>query len=296
MPLLVTTTTSTVDGSGSPGALLHAGQLLLGEITLGAVDDYGVEWILERLDGWDTPPTTGAVEQRVADHGGWLSAAHYAPRVIEIRGSLIADTWDAASRALDRLASAVPLSSLSTLYVAETERVLQAAVRQEGDPLTERSGGWAQFSLSLIAPDPRRYSPEVVTLETGLPSTSGGLSLPLTLPLTVGATVTSSVLTATNAGNMGTRPTLTVRGPTAPGTTITHRGTGQVLTIPDAVPVNRTLVLDTGRKTALLDGTATRRVRGAWFEYAKDDNEIAFASPVYDASARLVSEHRHAWR
>jgi hypothetical protein len=161
--------------------------------------------------------------------------------------------------------------------------------------LVERLRNWARFSIALTAPDPRRYAVGITRAETGLPSTSGGLSLPVSLPVSIGATVTSGVLSATNDGNMGTRPTLAVYGPVAPFA-LTHRGTGQTLRFHESVPAGRFLLLDTDRRRALLDGTAGRRVTGSWFEYGPGINEVAFTAATYDPDARLVSEHRSAWR
>lgn len=269
----------------------------LGAVTLGVTDDYGVRWILQDVKGWSDPPSsTGEVPQRAADHGGWASPAYYAPRVIEIEGSLVADSWAIASDALTRLWAAIPLQATDWLYVTEGSRTLCALVRQDGDPLVERQGGWARFSLSLEAPDPRRYDANETTANTGLPATTGGMALPLALPLTIGATIAAGVLSVTNDGNMGTRPTFTVAGPVAAGATITHRGTGKVLRIPDGVPAGRKLTIDTDRRRALLDGTAARVVTGTWFEYAPGVNEVAFSAPSYNSGALLTSTHRSAWR
>jgi hypothetical protein len=296
MPVLTPSTTYDLNGPGVPGATLHDGQLSLGAITLGTTDDYGVEWILEELKGWDDlPPSTGNTEQRAADHGGWSSDAYYAPRVVEITGWLIADGWAGASLALDRLWGAVPLQAADWMYVAEGARTLCAMVRQEQDPLVDRTAGWAKFSLSLSADDPRRYSSDETTLSTGLPSTTGGLSLPLSLPLTINATTTSGVLSVTNAGNMPTRPTFTIAGPVS-AASITHRSSGKTLRIPDGVPSGRTLTIDTDRRLALLDGTAPRVVTGSWFEYEPGTNEVAFSASAYNSSALLTSAHRSAWR
>lgn len=298
MPILVGSTGGVVSsGPGVPGMLLHDGQVALGDVTLGATDEYGVEWFLEALVGWfDSPGSTGATEQRASDHGGWLSPAFYTPRVIGIEGTLLAGSWANASLALDRLMGAVPLTVPATMYVAESDdRTLQADVRQEGDPLVTRLDGWARFSLSLLAPDPRRYSTELTTAQTGLPVTTGGLSLPLTLPLTVGATVASGVLTVTNAGNMSARPTFTVYGP-SPAFSITHLGTGKTLRFADPIAAGRTLTIDTDKRRALLDGTASRVVTGTWFDYAPGVNQVAFASATYDPAALLVSQSRSAWR
>lgn len=289
MPLIVDSSTA-ADSTGSA----PRDPVTLGDITFGQVDGFGVEWILSTFGGWtDSAPSTGGSQQRAADHGAWIDGAYYGARVLTMEGYAVAGSWDAAEAAGNRLLGAVPLSMLEPLVVG-TSIPRQVLVRQEGQPLVEVVNHWARFSLSLLAPDPRRYSVAVTTVETGLPTTTGGLSLPLSLPLSIGATVASGVLTATNSGNMATRPTLTVYGPVGPFS-ITHRGTGQVLRFHESIPAGRRLVLDTDRRRALLDGTAGRRVTGSWFEYAPGDNEVAFAAD-YNEDARLVSEHRSAWR
>lgn len=296
MPIPLAPPVTTSFGPGEPGTILHDGQLMLGDVMLGATDEHGVEWILESLKGWsDAPPSTGSTEQRVADHGGWNSAAYYGPRVVEVEGSLIASDWTGASLAIDRLMSAIPLSDTDWLYVDEGARQLQALVRQEGDPMVERRGGWARFSVSLIAADPRRYGVDEVTASTGLPETTGGLSLPVSLPISIGATVSSGRVSVTNEGNMSTRPTFVIAGP-CPAFSITHVGSGRRLASFEAVPDGRSLVLDADRRLALLDGTALRVVTGTWFDLEPGVNEVAFTAAAYDPAARLDVTFRSAWR
>jgi hypothetical protein len=284
-------------GPGVPGAVLHAGQVTLGDITLGQTDDFGVEWILSSLTGWDAGPSTGGVEQRASAHGGWLDTAYLAPRSVAVEGSLIANTWDDAEAALDRLYAAIPLNAPGWLYVNGGARTLQALVRQDGDPLVERSGGWARFSLAFVAPDPRRYSNTETTASTGLPQTSGGLSLPFSLPVSIGATTTAGVLTVTNEGNMAAPWTATLTGPVPAGATITHRGLSKTLRFPHAVDAGRTLaVAYDGSLSALLDGTAGRVVTGSPFFLEPGANEIAFAAPSYDAASLLSLTFRSAWK
>src|SRR5207237_3774320 len=144
------------------------------------------------------------------------------------------------------------------------------------------SGGWARFSISLVAADPRRYDSALTIQTTGLPRTTGGLTLGgtgLTLNgtgLKVGATVTAGVLSAYNFGNMPTRPVFTIQGP-CPAFSLTHRGSGRTLRVADPVAAGRSLVIDTDRRRAVLDGTAARTVTGTWFEYAPGNNDVAFS-------------------
>lgn len=274
---------------------LHTGTLTLGDVTLGETDDNGVDWILEAITGWsDAPPSTGTVDQRSADHGGWAGQAFYAPRAIELTGAIVAADWATCGAAIDQLMAAIPLGMTDWLVVDEGYRSLQALVRQDGDPIIARSDGWARFSISLVAPDPRRYSSTQVTASTGLPVTSGGLSLPITLPLVIGATTASGRLVVTNDGNMPTRPVFAVAGP-CPPFAISH-GSGRRLAAPEAVGAGRTLYIDVDKRMALLDGTALRIITGSWFDLDPGVNEIQFSAATFDASAQMTISYRSAWR
>lgn len=273
--------------------------LTIGDIAMsagsGVLDDYGVTWLLEKVSGWTgTPAPTGDSTQRAGDHGVFTSPAFLPGRVIAVEGSFRAD-WATSNAAIGRLAAAVPISDLDTLTVYAADSGLQAMVRQEGELLIDQNVATTSFSFSLLAPDPRRYSVDTTTVSTHLPTTTGGLSLPVTLPLTIGATVASGVLSVTNDGNMATRPTLTVTGP-CPAFSITHRQSGRTLRFADSIAAGRSLVIDTDRKRALLDGTAARVVTGSWFEYAPGVNDVSFSAATYDSGALLTSTHRSAWR
>ena len=295
MPIYSVTTTTVGD---TPGRFLD-GDLTatLGDVTFGVVNDDGVRVHLAAVKGWyDGAGSTGAVEPRVNDDGGWPSPSFMAPRGVEFLLRLRGSSWVHLNATIERIVGAIPLRTLEPLTVYDNGTVRVAWVRQEGDPVVVRRGVGADISLSLIAPDPRKYDTAVQSASTGLPQTTGGMSLPLSLPLTIGATVSSGVLVANNAGNVATRPTLKLYGPTPADTRITHRGTGQTLRIPEAVDAGRFLLLDVDNRRALLDGTALRRVTGAWFDYAPGDNEVALSASTYNPDALLVSEHRSAWR
>lgn len=255
----------------------------------------GVVWNVEPLNGWDTPAeVTERLEQRNADHGGWLRRGYYQPRDIELRGGLYGHDWAALSQAWSQVVAAVPSFDPVTLTVATPgSPVLQTTVVQGGSPILERTDGWT-FSFSLLAADPRRYSTIETVASTAMTATSGGLSLPLSLPLSLGATKTSGVLTVTNEGDMPTRPTLRVFGP-CPPLAITH-SSGRRLVVPDPVGAGQVLTIDTDARSAVVDGTATRVVTGTWFELEPGVNEIQFSSASYDPAARLSVSFRSAWR
>lgn len=267
----------------------------LGDITFGETDDWGVEWILEGLSGWnDMPGTTGVSEQRSGAHGGWRTPGYMVPRLLELSGTLIARDGEIAEESVERLMAVIPLGSPVRLEVSTRRRTLWAMVSTEGVPLSERTDHYARFSLSLIADDPRRYASEATVASTGLPSTTGGLSLPVSPPFDIPADVTGGVLVAENKGNMSTVPTLTVTGP-CPPFSITHAATGRTLRYHDSVPAGRSVVIEPATRKATFEG-ALRYLTGAPFEYAPGVNGLAFNALTYDAGALLTSTHHDAWK
>lgn len=298
MPILVAP--PTFDGGvgpGVPGDGLQPRSASLGATVFGAADPYGTLVYLTDVKGWyGATGTTGTVSQRASDHGGWADPAYLPPRVIELSLTLVGSAFSTVEQSCELITGALPLSTLQTLMLISPDgSARQADVRQNGDVFTTQKGATAVMSVSLIAPDPRRYSIELTTAQTGLPQTSGGLSLPISLPVSIGATMDSGVLTVVNAGNVSTRPVFQVVGP-APAGSIVHRATGRTLTWHDPIGAGRTLVINTDQRRALLDGTANRVVTGTWFDYDPGVNEVAFTAATYDAAALLVSSHRSAWR
>lgn len=286
-------------GSSASSVAVYTGTpfVQIGDLTITPGQHVDGVWWDVQVDGWDEPASvTERTEQRNADHGAWTKQGYYEARTVEIKGLLVSPVRSERSRAWAQLKAAVPSFDPVLVTVAVVgEPVLQGTFVQGGAPILNQDGGasW-EFSFSLIAPDPRRYDVAETTALTGLPVTSGGLSLPISLPLSIGAVTTSGLLTLVNSGDMPTRPTFTITGP-CPPCTITH-SSGRRLTVPDAVPAGRSLTLDVDSRTALLDGTASRVVTGTWFEFAPGVNEVQFSSATYDAAALLSVSFRSAWR
>lgn len=259
------------------------------------VDDNQVRWGIEDIEGLDGLGDTGTVEQYPADPGGWPLPAVHTPREVTVVGWLVSPHWSFTTTAIEQIKAALPLSTLGDLTVSITgdrDRLLR--VRQQGKPLFKRDGRFCNYNLSLVAPDPRVYATELTVVSTGLPSSSGGLTLPFSLPTPIAATTVSGVLTVVNEGNMATRPLLRVSGP-CPPFTLTHHS-GRTLSYPYAVAAGRFIELDTATRVAREDGTAVRPVSGAWFDYSPGMNTVAFAASSYDAGALLTSTHRSAWK
>lgn len=268
---------------------------LTGSPVVGQVDPDGRQVHLSKLDGWwDLPASVGVVTQRANAHGAYLGQSFYGPRVIQMETRI--DGWSPADSLATarKLMSSLTVDALTTLSVTDEDLgTLTAAVRQEGDPILVRQGYRMVVSLSMLAPDPRRYGP-TQTATTGLPQAAGGFTLPVVLPLVLGGTSSDGVLQLTNLGDMDSQPVFTVSGP-CPPFTITDE-TGRQLAFAETLAAGRMLVIDTAARTALLDGIANRVVTGTWPLLRPGMNTLRFNATSYDAGARLSVSYRSAWR
>jgi hypothetical protein len=286
----------------TPGQVLGGKTVAFGGVTLGAVDTAGVAWTLDRdgLKGWGGTAVRTQYSDREADHGSWAGPAYLAARVLTLKGKIITGSLSALDGAVEQLTAAAAITD-TVLTVAETIPK-QVTVRRTGEPLIDyESDRVASYSLLLTAADPRRYSTTLQSQSAALPSTTGGLTLPITMPITIAATTVSGRITLTNAGTVATRPVLTVTGPTTGGFTIlatTPAGTSTQQTYSDSLGAGDVLVLDSAARTATLNGVVSRRLylSGTWPEIPPMSQLVfTWSSPTYNASALLNGTCRSAW-
>ncbi|MEV0805726.1 hypothetical protein [Micromonospora sp. NPDC050200] len=169
------------------------------------------------------------------------------------------------------------------------------------EPQSRHLDGHGYTNTAFIALDPTVYSGAEHQVVLGLPSTTGGLTLPLTVPVTIDATVTSGRQMISNAGTKTTGLTLRVNGPVVEPrvSVLTPDGTA-IVRVWLTLTAGQWLDIDTASRTVYLNGTASRRglttAEGAgWPVLPTGAWEVAFDSPSYDPDARLTVSWRDAW-
>jgi hypothetical protein len=288
--------------TGVPGTDLGGLRVDLGNIPLGGVDANGTDWSLQSMEGWDSPDVRSEYTEREADHGAWASPVYFGARPITLAGTVTAPDRISLESALEQLRSAASLTD-TTLVVYEVATPKQATVRRSGKPLfayvTDRI---ATYSVMVTAADPRRYSTTLSTGTAGLPSTTGGLTPPVTFPITFSATTVSGSIAAVNVGTFETRPVLTITGPVvAPSIAALYSdGTVRQLIYTLDLVSGDVLVIDTDARTAVLNGTVSRRrfltVPAGWPAIpAGQSVTYQFQSSTYNATATLAATWRSAW-
>ena len=84
--------------------------LALGSLTLTGLEDSGVEWITETVEGWEgSPRSTVSVVQKARAGGAWAGTAYFAARSLVASGVITAPTEALLSYAIDRLNDACSL-------------------------------------------------------------------------------------------------------------------------------------------------------------------------------------------
>ena len=285
----------------TPGTNLDGLRATLGDAALGTVDAQGVAWTLQTLEGWDSPDVRSEFTEREGDHGAWASPVYLGARPITLAGTLIAPSQPLLEQAMDQLRAAAGLDD-TTLTVWETVPK-QATVRRSGKPLMQYvTDTVATYSVMVTAADPRRYGTTLQTGSTGLPVSSGGLTLPATLPWTLSATTVAGQVTAFNAGTFDTRPVLVLDGPVTAPKIVAQLpdGTVQFLTYSQDLASGEQLVIDTDAHTVILNGQASRRrfltIPSGWPTIpALSTVTFQFRASTYNSSALLTASWRSAW-
>lgn len=270
-------------------------------------DDFGCDWVITKEDGWGSAADARANLQDYPDADGADDAPTYeGPRAITLEGTCIAPNWAEQNRAKDRL-NRVAYTSTRNLYpltVTESHMTRLAYVRRSGaQKVDDRQGFGFDFSISLVAPDPRKYAADLTSLTVTMPGAAipVGRTYPRVYPITYPAVVSyQPVINAFNAGTRRTGAQIAITsGLDNPG--VIHQDSGAVLQFGVSLGGNDTLVLDLAAKTAVLNGTASRRgallTGSSWFMLASGDNNLRLVGiPNGTGNPAMTVNYRSAWK
>jgi len=265
------------------------------------VDDLGVEWWVTKEEGWSTsPPLRLSLVDRPERDGAFDSPSYRSPRVITLEGSAVAPDRSAKEHAKDRLAAVLNDGGvLRPLVVTEPHVTRRLLVRLSAETkISDRKNGVFDFSLQLTAPDPLRYSAALNAASCPLPTSSGGVTFPLSFPLDFGEGSSGGRLQLDNRGTAPSWPVWRIAGPCTDPVVINPE-TGEQLAFGLTVQAGEVLVVDSDARTVLLQGTASRRSfllpDSEWFPLRPGSNRIGFRAAQTESAARLTAEWRDAW-
>jgi len=216
-----------------------------------------------------------------------------------IEGIVTAPTPNALDDAIDRLISAASLEDV-VLSVDEGQRTRWALVKREDDVLiTKAHPTAARFSVQLVATDPRRFG-DALTASTGLPSTTGGLTVPFTVPFTVDAVTVTGQASLANPGNNAGPVRLRIDGPVT-GPVVTHVNSGRSLVFGSSIVLGagEWIDVDMERREVLANGQSSRNgwvTSRGWSSFEPGVNTWSFTAVAYHADSLLTVTATPAWQ
>lgn len=239
----------------------------------GAAGD-GVEWVVSDLTGWDSAEVRAPAARRPADHGLFLSTFFHGGRVLELVGHVMAPTTALAYAAKTALARLTNIDRPLTLTVYE-DRSRIVTARRSDRLLLRQVDGYVEFSIPLLAADPRKYAAELFELTAD-----------------VGVDVV-----ADNEGTMSTRASVTVTGPIA--TPLLRNVTsGEELAVDVALDAGETLIVDFDLHAVSVGGVSRRSAVLSgyrWWELAPGTNTLRLEADTSEAGASMALQWRSAW-
>lgn len=142
-------------------------------------DANGVQWILTKEEGfWGSPGTGATLSPRLNKHGMFRSPGWKKERIISLTGRCYASEYNvlrqAESNVLGLLSDPTTpgtLTCYSEIGALTLDVFLDDAILCT--PLDIVSEPGIEFSIQVVAPDPRKYSVESQTQAVGLPQDSG---------------------------------------------------------------------------------------------------------------------------
>jgi hypothetical protein len=244
-------------------------------------DSAGVQWIVTKEEGfWGTPGTNATLSPRLNKHGMFRSPGWKKERIVTLTGRCYHPDY-----AVLRQAESTVLGLLSdprtpgklTCYAENGALSLDVFLDDAilCTPLDIVSEPGVEFSLQLVAPDPRKYSPDIQTQTAGLPQDSGdGLDFsqvvspdsnpglffganPATDGLAFGTFNGSGFMTLTNPGTAPATPVYTLYGPLTNPVLTTN--TGYSMRYNGTLATGDYVTIDPSLPSVVLNGATSRR-------------------------------------
>jgi hypothetical protein len=215
----------------------------------------------------------------------------------EVPGKTADDLYDALQRVTSSIRTTFPFKIKRPGF---PERSVDVKIRRRAFPANyDFSNGMAAGAIQLKALDPRIYASDLsVGGPVGLSTVIGGLVFPHTVPFDFSSGGVYGIISAFNAGSYETAAVLTVSGGSVTNFTIEHLELGKVLAFTTALASPDSMIVDLGKKTAMLNGIANRRnimTTAQWFMLRPGNNSIRFNGTLVSGVPQLSAIWRNAW-
>lgn len=214
------------------------GDIILGDFTFNTIDEYGIVWTIQDLDGWWGPPDPEIPDYKRGNFDGSYDVrGRWNARELTMTGTFLVPDSTYVPLARQRLVDATNLVYRGAwLRVNESNYNKVAWVRLSGQPKikTTNARGRTEFQIGLRAPDPIKYSWN--------PDDGDGFD---NVPIPAYSDFTPGEAIIENVGNTTVPISLLIAGPTSDDVRITCEERSEVITVVRALSSVQSLLIDT---------------------------------------------------
>lgn len=269
----------------------------LNDLPFSNVDDLGNRWIVTDIDGWwDLPPMDmGEVDRAYSEDGSYYEPGRFSSRALRLTGRIIppSNNTNAANLARQEFNRRLMLvRKTGLLQVLESEELgggKQAEVVVIARPLmkSDKLNGVIDFDVQFRAPDPRKYSVKLETVEAFLMGTQGGEGRTYGLIYNRRYSGAQSQNTALvdNRGDYNTYGVIRLHGPVDnPG--VSHLESNRHISFPGArLGVGQYIDINLGEKTIISESGISLRDQmddgSRWFKFEEGPNKVSLLGNSY---------------
>lgn len=261
-------------------------------------DDLGVRLAGVRLQGWDGSAASSLqLAQKLRAPGGWRSSQpQFVPRSLNLTGMIVGPNAASVVNACDALNAAVSLDETTLTVDGDDVGPRTMRVSRQGEVLIEGTPTQTvkTFSIGLVAADPRKFG-ATLTLTTPLPSSTGGITVPLTVPFAINSTVFTGQVSMLNPGNHVGPVVARISGPAPQGGIITHTSSAGTSVFALGLPLGdgEFVDIDMENETVLAQGQAASRTQWITMRgfsgFDPGENTWSFTAPVASAATLTIT-------
>lgn len=263
-----------------------------GGLLLTGLDEFGTEWVVESVQGWnDGVGVRLPRESKAGQDGEWDSMPLRQAREVTWTGKALAPDHAALEHS-SRVFTACPVRGDA---VGEAEGlVLSASARLSDAPkFAHSTADSAAWQLTVVAADPLLYG-QPVQVTAGLAGVSGtGRVWPRVWPRDWGvpAGVTPGSVTVPNAGTAPYWPTARIDGPVI-NPKVTLNETGDWVRVARSVAAGQWLDVDFANRRVMLNGSVSLAsvvtFSGRWLAVPVGGGSVSWAADSADPAALLT--------
>lgn len=230
--------------------LLLKGDIKLGEFTFNTIDEDGIVWVIQDIEGWWGPPDVELPDYpRGNADGSFDVRGRWASRQLTLTGTMLPPDRSYVPLARQRLVDAANLVYEGNwLRVEESNYTKVSWVRLTERPKIETvtARGRTEFQIGLKAPDPIKYAWNEFDVDNGL-------SL---APLTAFNQDTGAIgsVTIENIGNTPVPVNMQISGPLTTQAVLQNSTTGALILFTKALESDDILTIDTFYNSVQING------------------------------------------